>query len=87
MAKIKRSGRFHVYLLRCADGSLYSGYTPDLQRRIWLHNQGRGAKYTRGRRPVELVWSREYRYFRCALAAERRLKRLTRQQKERLIGG
>jgi putative endonuclease len=87
MARIKRSGRFFVYLLRCADGTFYAGYTPDLEKRIGLHNRGRGAKYTRGRRPVELVWSREYRYFRRAVAAERRLKGLTRLEKKKLSGG
>ena len=53
MAKMKRSGRFFVYILQCRDGTFYTGYTPDLARRLELHNAGQGAKYTRGRRPVE----------------------------------
>lgn len=47
---------YYVYLLRCADGTLYTGFTNDLARRLAAHNAGRGAKYTRGRRPVELVY-------------------------------
>jgi len=86
MAKIKRSGRFFVYILLCRDGTFYTGYTPDLQRRLELHNSGQGAKYTRSRRPVELLWCKEYRYFRRAFLAERKIKKLTRKQKERLIG-
>jgi putative endonuclease len=86
MAKMKRSGRFFVYILRCGDGTFYTGYTPDLARRLELHNSGHGAKYTRGRRPVELVWSKEYRYFKRAFLAELKIKKLTRKQKERLIG-
>lgn len=51
----------YVYILRCADETLYTGYTTDLDRRVKEHNQGQGAKYTRGRKPVELVYSEEYR--------------------------
>jgi putative endonuclease len=86
MAKLKRSGRFFVYILRCRDGTFYTGYTPDLARRLELHNSGKGARYTRSRRPVALVWSREYRYFKRAFLAELKIKKLTRKQKERLIG-
>jgi len=86
MAKMKRRGRFFVYILCCCDGTFYTGYTPDLVRRLELHNSGQGAKYTRSRRPVELVWSKEYRYFKRAFLAELKIKKLTRKQKERLIG-
>jgi putative endonuclease len=86
MAKMKRSGRFFVYILRCRDGTFYTGYTPDLERRLDLHNSGQGAKYTRSRRPVELVWWQEYRYFKRAFRAELKIKKLTRKQKEVLIG-
>jgi putative endonuclease len=85
MAKLKRSGLFFVYILKCRDGTFYTGYTPDLARRLDLHNSGQGAKYTRSRRPVELVWCKEYRYFRCAFLAELKIKKLTRKQKELLI--
>lgn len=85
MAKMKRCGRFFVYILRCCDGTFYTGYTPDLERRLEMHNAGQGAKYTRSRRPVQLLWYREYRYFKRAFLAELRIKKLTRKQKERLI--
>lgn len=86
MARMKRSGRFFVYILQCRDGTFYTGYTPDLARRLKLHNAGQGAKYTRGRRPVKMVWSKEYRYLRRAFLAELKIKKLTRKQKENLIG-
>lgn len=85
MAKLKRSGRFFVYILQCRDGTFYTGYTPDLARRLDMHNSGQGAKYTRGRRPVELVWCKGYCYLRRAILAELKIKKLTRKQKERLI--
>jgi putative endonuclease len=85
MAKIKRTGRFFVYVLRCRDGTFYTGYTPDLEKRVATHNSGKGAKYTRCRRPVTLVWWKEYRYFKNAFMAEEKIKKLTRKQKERLI--
>lgn len=85
MAKVKRTGTFYVYILRCGDGTFYTGYTPNLEKRVALHNGGKGAKYTRSRRPVELVWCKEYRYFKNAFLAEIKIKKLTRKQKERLI--
>jgi putative endonuclease len=85
--KFRREGGFYVYIVICSDGTYYTGYTPDLERRVRLHNDGRGAKYTRGRRPVELVWSREYKYFRKAFSEEKRIKKLTRSQKEELVSG
>lgn len=86
MAKMKRRGRFFVYILRCRDGTFYTGYTPDLARRLEQHNSGQGAKYTRSRRPVELLWCKEYRYFKRAFLAELKIKKLTRKQKKLLIG-
>lgn len=87
MKKFKRKGIFYVYILECRDGTYYTGYTPDLQRRIDLHNSGKGAKYTRSRGPVKLIWSRVFKYFKNAFSEERRIKRLTRMQKETLIRG
>ncbi len=81
----KRSGRFWVYILECSNKTYYTGSTNNLEKRIELHNSGRGAKYTRDRRPVELVWSKEYKYFKKAFLEEKRIKGLTREQKERLI--
>lgn len=83
--KIKRAGRFFVYMVECADKTYYTGYTPDLKRRIGLHNDGRGAKYTRDRRPVRLIWCKEYKYFKKAFLEEKRIKGLTRKQKEKLV--
>jgi putative endonuclease len=85
VSKFKRTGNFHVYILRCSDGTYYTGYTPDLGRRVDLHNKGRGAKYTRTRRPVELAWCKEFRYFKLAFKAEQDVKKLNRKQKQRLI--
>jgi len=82
---MKRSGRFFVYMLRCGDDTLYTGYTPDLAKRLELHNSGRGARYTRTRRPVILAWFKEYRYFKRAFMAELKIKKLSRRQKENLI--
>ena len=83
--KVQRHGRYHVYLLRCADGTYYAGSTSDLENRVKLHNRGNGAKYLRGRGPVELVYTKEYRYYKNALVAERYLKRQTRKHKEELM--
>ena len=83
--KIKRKSRYYVYLVRCNDETYYAGYTGNLERRIKLHNKGKGAKYTRDRRPVKLVWRKEYKYFKPAFLEEKRIKGLTRKQKERLI--
>ncbi len=83
--KFKRVGKFCVYILKCKDGTYYTGYTPDIEKRLQLHNHGRGAKYTRDRRPVSLVWKKEYRYFKKAFLEEKRIKGLTRSQKEKLV--
>jgi putative endonuclease len=85
--KINRKGEYYVYIVRCADGTYYTGYTPDLERRIKLHNAGKGAKYTRDRRPVELAWYKEYKYFKKAFLEEKRIKGLTRPQKDKLVNG
>ena len=74
----------YVYLLRCADGSLYCGWTTDLHRRVSAHNSGQGAKYTRSRRPVTLVYYEEYTDRHEALSREWHIKRLSRQEKLRL---
>ena len=78
---------YYLYLLRCADQTFYAGITTDLKRRTKEHNDsGLGAKYTRGRRPVKLVWSKKFKSRSKALQAEAQLKHLTRQQKKALIG-
>ena len=75
------------YMLRCADGSLYTGWTKDLEQRLQTHNAGRGGKYTRSRLPVELVYREECETKEEAMSREWHLKRLTRQEKLRLIAG
>ena len=70
-----------VYLLRCADGSLYCGWTSDVQRRFEEHAAGRASRYTRSRLPVELVWSTRKASRSDAMREEARIKRLTRIQK------
>ena len=75
----------YVYIVRCADGTLYTGYARDPAAREAAHNSGRGAKYTAGRRPVQLVYREAFRSLGKALSREHALKQLTRAQKEALI--
>ncbi|HZW84994.1 MAG TPA: GIY-YIG nuclease family protein, partial [Nitrososphaerales archaeon] len=81
----KGSGKYWVYIVRCADGTLYAGTATDVDRRIREHSSGKGARYTRGRRPVTLVYSELAGSRSDALRREFRLKRLTRTRKEALI--
>ena len=75
----------YVYILRCSDDTLYTGWTTDLTHRVAVHNSGKGAKYTRSRRPVELVYHEEYFDKIEAQRRERAIKKLTRAEKEKLI--
>jgi putative endonuclease len=74
----------YVYILRCADDTLYCGWTTDLEARLATHNSGRGAKYTRSRRPVELVYSEAYDDRHDALSREWHIKRMSREEKLKL---
>lgn len=74
-----------VYILRCGDGSLYTGITKDVSARLAVHRSGKGAKYTRGRGPLELVYSEECPDKSTALKREFQIKELPRPQKLRLI--
>lgn len=74
-----------VYILECADGSLYTGITNDLEKRIEQHNSGKGAKYTRGRGPVTLKYSEDAATKGEALSRERQIKKLERDKKQELI--
>ena len=74
-----------VYLLRCGDGSLYTGWTNDLEKRLMAHNAGRGAKYTRSRLPVELVYFEDLPSRSEAMRREAQIKRLAREEKLALI--
>ena len=76
----------YVYILECSDGSWYTGWTNDLEHRVKTHNSGQGAKYTRSRLPVRLIYSEEYETARQARQREYAIKRLTRVQKEKLVG-
>ena len=79
-----REKRYWVYILRCADGTLYTGITNDVPRRLAAHNSGRGAKYTRGRGPVELVYREACGEKSAALRREAAVKRLSREEQLRL---
>lgn len=74
-----------VYIVRCADGSYYTGYTTDVERRLAEHNAGDGARYTRSRTPVELVYVERYASRSTAMAREYEIKQLRRSAKETLI--
>ena len=75
----------YVYILRCADESLYTGWTNDLEKRVKTHNAGKGAKYTKTRLPVELVYFEEYVEKGDALSREISIKKLKKTAKEKLI--
>ncbi|OFZ70218.1 MAG: hypothetical protein A2Z01_03405 [Betaproteobacteria bacterium RBG_16_58_11] len=78
---------WHVYILRCADGTLYTGIATDLTARLAIHNAGKGAKYTRGRLPVELAYQEEAESHSAALKREHAIKRLPTVEKRRLVVG
>lgn len=77
----------YAYMVRCADGSFYCGYTNNLDNRIKTHNLGKGAKYTRSRLPVELVYYEIFDSKEEAMSREWHLKRLTHAKKEKLLDG
>lgn len=74
-----------TYILKCNDNSLYTGWTNDITHRLKMHNEGKGAKYTRGRGPVELVYLKEFETKQEAMSREAKIKRLTRKEKLLLI--
>ena len=76
---------FYVYIVECKDGTLYTGWTTDLKRRISEHNQGKGAKYTRSRYPVELKYFEEIETKQEAMKREWKIKKLSRKDKIELI--
>ena len=75
----------YAYIVKCSDGTYYTGYTNDLEKRLLTHNAGKGAKYTRNRLPVEMVYFEEYEDKSEAMKREYAIKQLTREQKEKLI--
>ncbi len=77
----------YVYILKCSDGSYYTGSTKDLERRLWQHKSGKGAKYTKVRLPVELVYSEECQRIDEAFYREKQIQGWSRKKKEALIAG
>ena len=75
----------YVYILECSDGTFYTGWTNDLEKRIKMHSNGSGAKYTRGRGPVKLVYFEVFNTKEEAMKREYQIKKLTKQQKLKLI--
>lgn len=75
----------YTYIVRCSDGSLYTGWTNDLQKRLKAHNDGKGAKYTKTRRPVELVYSECFETKNEAMSREYQIKQLSRAEKLNII--
>lgn len=76
---------YFTYILRCADGTLYTGYTTDLEKRVEVHNSGKWAKYTRIRRPVELIYSEKHASKSEACKREYAIKQMKREEKLRLL--
>ncbi len=74
-----------VYILECNDGTLYTGWTNDIDKRLKAHNEGKGAKYTRGRRPLKLVYIENLESKSEALTRENKIKAMTRNEKKQLI--
>lgn len=75
----------YTYILKCADNSLYCGWTNNLEKRLAAHNSGTASKYTRTRRPVELIYYEEFETKQQAMSREFHIKRMTRQEKIKLI--
>ena len=87
MVEALLDARWFVYVLRCSGGTLYTGITNDLERRLRAHREGRGARYTRGRLPLELVYREAATSRGSATRREREIKRLGRREKLALIAG
>ena len=80
--------KWHMYVVRCSDGSLYAGIAKNLRKRILEHNYGmKGAKYTRSRRPVEVVYKEECKTHSEALKREWAFKKLSKRKKEQIVSG
>lgn len=77
--------KHYAYMLRCNDNSIYSGYTNDLEKRLEVHNSGKGAKYTRARLPVKLEYFEEFDDKKEALKREREFKKYSHSEKENMI--
>lgn len=82
---MSRGSMNYTYIVKCSDGTFYTGWTNDLTRRMEAHNQGRGAKYTKARRPVILIYYETFETKEEAMKREYAIKRLSRKEKEELI--
>ena len=82
---MSRGSMNYTYIVKCSDGTFYTGWTNDLTRRMEAHNQGRGAKYTKARRPVTLIYYETFEKKEEAMKREYAIKRLSRKEKEELI--
>lgn len=85
MARSREMGKNYVYIIKCADGTFYTGWTNDLEKRVNAHNNGTASKYTRARTPVSVVYCEEFDTREEAMSREVKIKRLTREKKARLI--
>ena len=85
--RFSRHGKFYVYIIECADGTYYTGYTNNLEKRIQRHNAGFASRYTRVKLPVKLVWNKACRNQRFAMRVEKTIKGLKREDKERIVHG
>ncbi len=83
---MEKNNSHYFYVLECADHSFYAGYTNNVDRRVDVHNAGKGAKYTRARGPVECIYVEEFKTKQEAMRAEYAFKQLTRKQKMKYIG-
>ena len=82
-----KPGDYFVYMVECSDGTFYTGYTTDVEKRVWTHNNGKaGAKYTKSLRPVRLIYTEKLSTRSEAMSREAAIKKLSRKQKERLAG-
>ena len=77
----------YTYIVKCKEDTLYTGWTNDLEKRVNAHNDGKGAKYTKSRKPVTLVYYEAFRTKEEAMSREYHIKRMSRKEKERLISG
>ncbi len=75
----------YTYMVKCSDGTFYTGWTTNLTRRVKAHNEGKGAKYTKTRRPVELIYFEQFQTKEEAMSREYAIKQFTRLQKEKLL--
>jgi putative endonuclease len=83
--RINMESQWYLYILRCKDNTLYTGITTDVEKRLEAHRSGKGAKYTRGRAPLEQVYQESCESHSEALKREAEIKRLTRKEKELLV--